>query len=140
MSDQYHLTLTDNKPNNYAILQGATYSFTLSIPGDFSRWIPLAQIRKNIADIDPLVLASFNFAPLTWDNLTNLTTITPYLTATQTQSLPVTPLRASVNETLKPGINVWLYDLELENPDVSSNKIKIIRSSNVEVLGEISRS
>lgn len=138
MADQFHLTLTDNAPNNYAIIQGANYSFSVLFPGDYSTWIPSAQIRKNYADKDSVVLVEFTFATNEYDSGTDKTRFTAYLDAEETKELPVTPLRKT-GESARLGTNVWCYDMEITNPDDITNVIKLIRLSYVEVLAEVTR-
>jgi hypothetical protein len=143
---KYHLTYTDNKPNDYSIVQGEYFSFTIYYPDfDFSTWFLQSHIRKTYDD--PQILAAFSFQPTVYQLHTNTagvsklySIIIPYLGASQTVLLPVTRSRKSELESAREGGNVWVYDLEAHHPTDSDNVIKIISKSYVEVIPEVTRS
>lgn len=141
----YHLTSTDYEGVNNAIEQGATYDrLAFFYPENVSSWSAVGQIRTNYATKDGVKIADFLFEPMQYAEFAIdgkppkfYTRIKPYLTAALTQSLPwnLTPRKTS-KEFVKPGRNVWVYDIELH-----SNDLRVIRlvEGYVEVRLEVTR-
>lgn len=140
--NNFHLTYWDNLPNNYSIIQGALYSFTIFYPTtDISTYTFSGHIRKTFDDSN--ILARFNFSVVfgTVENkIGNYTIITCYLNASQTDLIPVPPKnRNSSSDAIKEGVNVWVYDIEAADPTNTENVLKIISKSWVEVVGGVTR-
>jgi len=140
MSIVLHLTKTDNlnlldsngNSVDLSIEQGADYNkIVIQEPGDLTtidpNYNPLnagtgnksyaytvnGSIRKNYADLEPNEppLVNWYFETFVYDPTSNLTTITPTLSAIQTASLPHTNNRKSTKETPIPGNNIYVYDI-----------------------------
>lgn len=119
-----------------AIRQGASYTLTLQYEGDFSNWFPKSQIRDNYLEQGGLVLAEFNFLPLSYNLETNKTQITLSLKADITSNLPATQFQGKETET--PSINnTYIFDIELTDPNDNTNIIKVIDPSFVQVIPEV---
>lgn len=140
MSIVLHLTKTDNlnlldangNPVDLSIEQGANYNkVVIQEPGDLTtvdpNFNPLGagsnaktyaytvngSIRKNYADSEPNEppLVNWYFETFVYDPTSDLTTIIPTLSATQSASLPHTNNRKSSKETPIPGNNIYVYDI-----------------------------
>ena len=123
-TNTYHLTYTDNQPNDYSINQGVDYTFTIQYPADITLWVPTGTIRRNWADNDTTQhLALFNFQTPIYDSITGLTTILPYLTAEQTSLIPHTLTRANSKVPAVPGSNVWVYDIDIVSLSGQSHRL-----------------
>jgi len=141
----------------YPITQGSTFNnVTFLYPSDVSTWSPRGQIRKNYADVDAAIEASFSFDALSYGSYTingvtsNYTAIRPTLTATQTQGLEATKQGivavdgiyitiTDANGNAKKsavGTDLWVYDIELESG--GGTVIKVARGL-VQVLREVTR-
>lgn len=139
---KFHLTSWENTPNDYSILQGAYYGFTIYYPElDLSNYGFSGQIRAT-ADSQE-ILASFNFSPVVYGQISGETgdfsKIPVFLNASQTIAIPPTKLRNSRSDTIKEGSNVYVYDIEAVNPLNSEHIIKLIAKSWVEVVAEVTR-
>jgi len=140
MSIVLHLTKTDNlnlldangTPVDLSIEQGADYNkVVIQDPEDLTtvdpNFNPLnagsnaktyaytvnGSIRKNYADSEPNEppLVNWYFETFVYDPISDLTTIIPTLSATQSASLPHTNNRKSSKETPIPGNNIYVYDI-----------------------------
>jgi hypothetical protein len=140
MSIVLHLTKTDNlnlldangNPVDLSIEQGANYNkVVIQDPKDLTtvdpNFNPLnagtnnksyaytvnGSIRKNYADSEPNEppLVNWYFETFVYDPTSDLTTIIPTLSATQSASLPHTNNRKSSKETPIPGNNIYVYDI-----------------------------
>lgn len=140
MSIVLHLTKTDNlnlldangNPVDLSIEQGADYNkIVIQEPGDLTtvdpNYNPLGagstaktyaytvngSIRKNYADseLNEPPLVNWYFETFVYDPTSDLTTIIPTLSATQSASLPHTNNRKSSKETPIPGNNIYVYDI-----------------------------
>lgn len=137
-----HLTATDNSPYDFSIKQGAFFNFYLHFQSlDLTDWGLQGHIRKRHNDIE--ILAAFNFEPTIYGTRDNKegfwSTIAPYLTASQTERLPVLRNRTSINEVVKPGINTLVYDIEATDPTNPENIIKLVQYSYIEVIPGVTR-
>jgi hypothetical protein len=136
---QFHLTLTDNAPNDYSIMQGAYYSFQIHYPEiDMTSWLFSGHIR--LKTNSPVIITQFNFLPTVYGTRVgktgNWSTIAPYLTSTQTSLLPILQSRES---DCREGLNVLVYDIEGYDPLFQNNVIKLISRSWIEVVPEVTR-
>jgi len=143
MSIVLHLTKTDNlnlldasgNSVDLSIEQGADYNkIVIQVgPGDLTtidpNYNPLSattghrnytrilegSIRKNYANLEPNepALTNWLFSTFIYDLTTDLTTIVPILSASQTASLPYTSNRKTIKDAAIPGYNVLVYDLWL---------------------------
>lgn len=125
----------------YAIIQGSTLNWlTFYYPADVSSWTATGQIRRNYADSDSTILASFSFDTLTYGTFTvngssgSYTQIRPILTNVQTQGLPITSWKSG--DDYKPGRNIWVYDLEIKS---TGNVVVKVSRGVVQVLPEVTR-
>ena len=117
-------------------MQGKTFNWlTFLYPSDVSTWTARGQIRKDFADIDTTIDATFVFPALAYGAHTvngvtsNYTAIQPTLSATITQALPaskrgvVTVDGAFVSiagtdgkdKAAKIGTDIWVYEVEIES-------------------------
>ncbi|MGG6283681.1 hypothetical protein ACQ4M3_19040 [Leptolyngbya sp. AN03gr2] len=119
----FHLTSTDYPSGeSYALIQGATYDYVVFwYPEDLTGFVPRGQIRTNYLQKEGELVVSFQFHPVIYEQRTlNEVTgfyskIHPYLTARQTELINFDlRKRKSLSEEVKPGRNVWVYDIELE--------------------------
>lgn len=139
-----HLTKTDyTNGTNFAVCQGSTFCTPqIYIKFDYSLWTPRGQIRRNYADVDPVVLANFTFDPIVYasvdinGDIDDRSLIVAKLDDSITETLPVTPLRRTISDAVRVGTNVWVYDIELESPTGVVNNLV---SGYVEVLPEVTR-
>lgn len=119
-----------------AIRQGGSFTISLSYEGNYSDWIPKSQIRTNYLANNGLVLAEFTFLPLVYTLATNKTAITLSLKADITSALPITNYQGS--ESITPSVNNCLvYDVELIDPNDSTNVIKLVDPSFIQVIPEV---
>jgi hypothetical protein len=70
---------------NYAIRQGMPYTLTIRYPGNITGAIVRGQIRKGIGGA---LLANWAIGALTYDAVSNYTTMIASLTTAQTQGYP----------------------------------------------------
>ena len=115
---QFHLTYTDNQPNDYSIDQGADYSkVAFNYPGNISSWTPKGSIRYTWLDQDSFSqpLAIFSFLPLIYDSITDKTLISPTLAASQTL-IPHTRNRQNALTPVNLGVSVYVYDIDITSP------------------------
>jgi len=119
-----------------AIRQGSSYTLTLQYDGDYSTWLPKSQIRDNYLEQGGVLLAEFNFTPLIYDESNNKTQITLSLKADVTSTIPSSKFQAKDNEIPNTN-NSYVYDIELTDPNDSTNIIKIIDPSFVQVIPEV---
>lgn len=140
-----------------AIVQGKTFNWlTFLYPSDVTTWTPRGQIRRNFADIDLTVDASFSFDALTYGAHTvngvtsNYTTIRPILSAIQTQALTATKRGVvtidgayvsitgtdNVEKRAVIGTDIWVYEIEIESP---SAVVVQISQGLCQVLQEVAR-
>lgn len=139
-----HLTQTDYTDDTcFAICQGSTFCTPqIYIKKDYTTWTPRGQIRQNYADLEPVILANFIFDPIIFasvdinGDIDDRSLIIAKLPATVTELLPITPLRRSIEDRVRVGVNVWVYDIELEDP---SGVVDNLVSGYVEVLAEVTR-
>lgn len=127
----FHLTNNDSQ-YRYAIEQGATFSwFYFVLDGDYTGYTPRGQIRDKYAAQGGIIKATFIFHPLvytvtTLPNATQIqgTVVYPHLTSDITKTLDWygsgMKTRFSQIEPPIPGVNVWVYDIELVSPDQST--------------------
>lgn len=137
--EQFHLTKTDNTDGDYSIKQGETFDWLiLTYPGDITATAtPRGQIRKKYADLDEDILATFNFDTLTYDEIEDYTIIHPTLSATITEALEApSKKRTTVRDAVVIGVNVFVYDIELE---FNNNRVERICQGYVEVSREVTR-
>ena len=117
----------------YAIIQGETYVLgALLYPDeDISDGTPYGTIRDNYEDSTGTELATFSFYPLTYDALTQKTTITPYLTKETTRALPFTKFQNEEGDT--PTLrNSLVYEIGITKS--TGENIVLISSSFVQVI------
>jgi hypothetical protein len=124
--------LTDNEDSCRAIIQGETYSrFAIRYTSDVSTGSPYGTIRNNYEDEAGVELAVFDFYPLTYDGLTDKTTIAPYLTKEATRALPITKFQARDDE--EPNVkNCLVYEIGITL--TTGVNIVLISSSFVQVI------
>lgn len=142
----YHLTSTDSPDNSRAIEQGANYaSITFLVPANLSTWTVKGQVRDLYReDPESKVKADFSFEKLEYKeyevNGTKgmYTAVKPLLTHEQTNALDwiATGMRTRLNakQTAVPGLNVWVYDIELFTPE---GRIEKLARGYVEVIPEV---
>lgn len=136
---QFHLTTTDNIPDDYSITQGSTYAFIMRYHDyDISDWNIRGQIRDNYADKNGNILASFDIPNIEYDPENGWTLIYVELSAQVTETLPLLPrIRQDKDDCIRIGSNVYVYDIEAENP-VNSLVIKLAYGY-VEIKPEVTR-
>lgn len=128
---------------DFAIYQGASYnSLTLFYRDlDLSSYSPLGQIRNTYNQDGGMILASFNFEPLTFGSVTvdgetfNATTIIPFLTAAETEGIPATLERSNQQAPFLAGLNGYVYDIKL----IDSSETVMVARGFVEVIKDVSR-
>lgn len=101
--------------DDMAVVQGKTYAkLDLLFPGDYSLWLPRAQIRRkwHYKEVGFPPLAEFSFLPLVHDSGENKTLVSPRLSAEVTAAIPPTKYQEG-GEIEK----AFVWDLELTNPD-----------------------
>jgi hypothetical protein len=123
-----HLTNTDYNDRCCAIEQGSDYTildlYVEDEDGeDYTTYTPKGQIRDNYPDNGGVVLAEFEFLPIVYGVFTlptvpsitgNFFKVSPRLSAAVTQLIPSpSKTRATVDDPVKVGRNVWVYDIEL---------------------------
>jgi hypothetical protein len=119
-----------------SIKKGGTFIISFRVDGNYSQWIPKAQIRNNYLEANGLVIATFEFLPLVYSTQDNKTLITLRLKGGVTTNLPVTNFQALSTQT--PSVNNCLvYDLELIDPNDTNNIMKVIEASFVQVSPEV---
>jgi hypothetical protein len=114
-SATFNLTNIDYPGKRYAIQQGATFDWlSVELSGDWSSWSCRGQIRNNYEQLSGEVKASFQFLPVVFDSVLNKSIIRPTLSALVTEGInwSLTPRRTRT-ETPRPGINCWVYDIEV---------------------------
>ena len=132
-----NLTYTDNLSNGYgdlSIEQGADYSkVAFNYPGNISTWTAKGSIRRRWLDYEQGIspLATFSFPVIAYNSATEKTLITPFLSASQTASIPHTCNRLNKSIHVDIGKNVYVYDIDLISP--TGNIIRLT-SGYVEVL------
>jgi hypothetical protein len=127
----------------YAIQQGATLDWlTLFYKDqDITSWSPSGEIRNKYAYQGGVVLANFSFDPLLYGSVTEggetftATIIHPYLSATDTLSLPITLSRTSSDRVIV-GRNAFVYDLKLESPN---GEVIMVAKGLIEVMPDVTR-
>lgn len=139
-------------------MQGISFDWlTFLYPADISTYTPRGQIRRDFAELDATIDASFSFAPLSYGTFTisgttytNVTKVQPILTATQTQALPaskrgiVTVDGAYVSITGADGVDkkaaigtdIWVFDIEAESP---GGTVVLIAKGLTQVLQDVTR-
>ena len=117
-----------------SLKQGGNFSLTCGVNGDYSSWIPKAQIRNDYLGNGEL-LASFEF-DLTYDANEDSTKIIMFIKGGITKLLPVTEFQALTNQSPSKS-NCLLYDVELIDPNDSQNIVKVIESSFIQVKPEV---
>jgi hypothetical protein len=113
---------------DYAIRQGVPYSMTIRYPGNIIGAVIRGQIRKGFGGA---VLANWILGALTYDAVSDRTTIPLSLTATQTQGYPY-PLndpaigvhRMDEGLPLPPKGTFWVYGVEGE---LGGNRFRILQ-------------
>jgi hypothetical protein len=155
--NEYNLVWTEDACR--AIVQGITFDWlTFLYPADISTYTPRGQVRRNFAELDLTIDASFSFASLTYGTYTiggvtytNVTKVRPILTDEQTQALPaskrgivavdgayVTITGADgVEKKAAIGTDIWVYDVEAESP---GGTVVQVAHGLVQVLQDVTRS
>jgi len=119
-----------------AIRRGATFHLPLFIQGDFSEWIPRAQIRNNYAEQGGKLIAEFTFDTSTFDITINRTKILGILRANITAGIPSTKYQGGPNLPTSPK-DAYIYDLELVDSLDPTHVLKLIDISYIQVKPEV---
>jgi hypothetical protein len=117
---------------NFAIVQGASYQISFIYAGDTTMSIPKGQIRTKYAQDENILLADFSFGTMSYDLMTNETTIIANLSATQTAQIPYTKYQGIGTPSIR---NCHVYDMELTFP--SGIVEKLSTTGFVQVLPEV---
>jgi hypothetical protein len=122
---------------SYAIRQGMPYTLTIRYPGNITGAIVRGQIRKGIGGA---LLANWAIGALTYDAVSNYTTMTASLTTAQTQGYPfplddpiVAAHRTDQGLPMPPRGTFWVYGIEGE---LNTNRFRILQGK-VEVDPEV---
>ena len=121
-----------NLIGDLAIQRGATYDkWRPQASGDWRLWTPKAEIRDNLLSAGGELKTAFEFGETEYDEETDLSTFTPFLTPTKTLLLDVTKYK---NESSIPSVkNCLVTDLQVSlDSVVYSSDVKF-----VQVKGEV---
>lgn len=118
---------------NITIKQGETYYFPpFEIDNDWTGGVPRGQIRDKYLYLeDSEVLAYFQFEDLTYDSVTDKTTVKPYINHQFTSSIPPHPKWKRGNILSEK--NTYLLDIEIEKDGVVTK----IDTHFVEIIPEV---
>ena len=99
--------------NNITIIQGQTYYLPpFEIDGDWTGGVCRGQIRDKYLYLeDSVVLAYFQFEDLTYDSVTDKTTVKPYIDHQFTSLIPPTKWRRVGDPSDR---NAYVFDIEIE--------------------------
>jgi hypothetical protein len=126
----------ETSAGDLSIKRGGTFTISFKVNGDYSECIPKSEIRTNYLDAGGSIITSFEFLPITYIEETNETVLTLRLKGGVTTNLPVTAYQGLSTQT--PSVsNCLVYDVELIDPNDSSNVYKIIEPSFVQVTHEV---
>lgn len=118
-----------------SIKKGGSYVLVIRVDEDYSGWLPRGEIRNNYLEEGGVLLASFSIES-TYNNDTSKTEFRLRLGGDITTGLPVTNFQGLVNQTLSVTNNL-VWDLELVDPNDSTNIIKLIEASFIQVVPEV---
>lgn len=118
------------KSFNRAIQQGRDTKITILYPGDQTTGIPNAEIRDRTIEQGGTILATFSYDPLTYDGVTDKTTITLTLSATETELIPETPEIKS--DRLQSADKYDQWDAYLA---IGGENLRMVEQGFVQVLG-----